>query len=203
MQRTSSLFSAVVAVLSCWGTMAHAAKVGDAAPSFAVQDSQGKQRALGDFKGKYVVLEWHNEGCPFVKKHYDTGNMQRLQKEWEDKGVVWLTVISSAPGKEGFADAKAANADMEKHHAAPTAVLLDPKGEMGKAYGAKTTPHMFVIGPDGKLIYNGAIDDKTGTQQSEVSAAHNYVSGALTQAMAGQPVTHASTQPYGCGVKYP
>lgn len=181
---------------------AHAAKVGDAAPSFSITDSEGKTQKLDAYKGKYVVLEWHNANCPFVKKFYESGNMQKLQKEWIDKGVAWLVVDSSAPGTQGFADAKAANEDMTKHKAKPTAVLLDSTGEVASAYGAKTTPHMFVIGPDGKLLYNGAIDDKPTTEASDIAGAKNYVSQALTEAMAGKTVSTTSTAPYGCSVKY-
>jgi peroxiredoxin len=177
-----------------------AAKVGERAPAFAVQDSQGKSHTLESLKGKWVVLEWHNQGCPYVAKHYSSGNMQRLQKEWTEKGVVWLTVISSAPGQQGHVTAGAANEYVSKQGAAPTAVLLDPAGKMGTAYGAKTTPHMFVIAPDGTLVYNGAVDDDRSV--ANPPAAKNYVSAALTEAMAGKAVTSPTSAPYGCGVKY-
>ena len=182
--------------------LASAAKVGSAAPDFSATDSQGATQKLTQYKGKYVVLEWHNAGCPYVKKHYDSDNMQKLQRAWTAKGVAWLTVISSAPGKEGFADASGARADVALHKAAPTATLLDPTGALGKMYGAKTTPHMFIIDPQGKLIYNGAIDDKPDADSASISGAKNYVSQALQEAMAGRPVSEASTTPYGCGVKY-
>jgi hypothetical protein len=148
------------------------------------------------------VLEWHNSGCPFTQKHYDSGNMQRLQKEWTEKGVVWLTVISSSPGEQGYVTADQENEYMQKMHAAPTAALLDAKGDIGHLYGAKTTPHMFVIDPQGRLIYNGAIDNKATTDASDINGAKNYVSEALQQAKAGQPVAVATTRPYGCSVKY-
>ena len=181
---------------------ASAVKVGDPAPAFSVKDSKGKEHKLSDSGGKYIVLEWHNQGCPFVQKHYDTGNMQKLQKEWASKGVVWFTVISSAPGKQGHVTGPLADAYVDSKKAAPAAVLLDEAGTMGRAYGAKTSPHMIVINPKGLVIYNGALDDKPTTEKSDVGAARNYVSAALTEAMAGKPVTTPSTVPYGCSVKY-
>lgn len=180
----------------------HAAKVGDAAPAFSAVDSNGKAVSLAQFKGKYVVLEWHNHGCPYVKKHYGSGNLPRLQKEWTGKGVIWLAVVSSAPGKEGHVDGPTANANMKQAGAAPTAVLLDPKGELGKLYGAKTTPHMFIVNPQGTLIYGGAIDDKPSTDAGDIATAKNYVTQALTEAMANKPVSVPTTPPYGCSVKY-
>lgn len=184
------------------GGSAHAARVGSAAPTFTGKDSQGKTVSLSEYRGKYVVLEWTNRDCPFTKKQYDSGNMQALQKEWTGKGVVWLTVLSSAKNEDGYLDAAGENAQIERVHADPTAAILDPSGEIGKLYGAKTTPHMFIIDPQGKLIYAGAIDDKATTDVADVKGAKNYVSAALTEAMAGQPVQVASTRPYGCSVKY-
>ena len=181
---------------------ARAATVGQAAPTFNGKDSQGKTVSLSEYRGKYVVLEWTNRDCPFTKKQYDSGNMQALQKEWTGKGVVWLTVLSSAKNEDGYLDAAGENAQMAREHARPTAAILDPSGEIGKLYGAKTTPHMFIIDPNGKLIYAGAIDDKATTDVGDVKGAKNYVSAALTEAMAGQPVQVASTRPYGCSVKY-
>src|SRR5215813_3119266 len=138
---------------------APAARPGEAAPDFTATDSNGKSRHLADYKGKYVVLEWHNQGCPYTKKHYESGNMQRLQKEWTDKGVVWFTVISSAPGTQGFVTPTQENDYVKTMNAVPTAVLMDQTGTLGRLYAAKTTPHMFIINPAGTLIYNGAIDD--------------------------------------------
>lgn len=181
---------------------AHAARVGEPAPDFEVQDSKGKIHTLKDYGGKFVVLEWHNQGCPYVKKHYDSGNMQKLQKEWTARGVVWLTVISSAPGLQGYVTPAQADAYVQEKDAAPTAVLLDPTGVMGRAYDAKVSPHMFVIDPKGTLIYNGAIDDKPTTDLADVPGAKNYVAAALTEAMAGKPVTVPTSRPYGCTVKY-
>jgi peroxiredoxin len=179
-----------------------APKSGDSAPSFTATDSNGNSQNLSDFKGKYVVLEWTNSGCPFTVKHYASGNMQKLQKEWTSKGVVWLTVLSSAPGMQGYKTASEENAYLKQVNASPTAVLMDPKGDLGHLYGAKTTPHMFVIDPSGKIIYAGAIDNKPTTDKEDIPGAKNYVQAALTAALSGQPVGTASSQPYGCSVKY-
>ena len=184
------------------GSTFAAVKSGEQAPPFTATDSNGKSHKLADFKGKYVVLEWTNSGCPFTRKHYSTGNMQKLQKEWTSKGVTWLSVLSSAPGKEGYKTAAEENAYIKDANASPTAVLLDPSGDLGHLFGAKTTPHMFVIDPNGKVIYAGAIDDKPSTRESDVASAKNYVAAALTEAMAGKPVSVTSSQAYGCSVKY-
>ena len=190
------------AVLAAFSLSAHAAKVGDAAPDFTATDSRGQTHKLSEYRGKYVVLEWTNSNCPFTRKHYTSGNMQALQKEWTAKGVVWLTVLSSAPGNDGYKTAAEENAWVEQIHAAPTAVLLDPSGALGHEYEAKTTPDMYVIDASGKLIYSGAIDDRRTVDLSDVKGANNYVSDALTEAMAGQPVQVAYTRSYGCSVKY-
>jgi len=179
-----------------------AVKVGDTAPDFKGTDSNGKTQSLDQYRGRYVVLEWHNHDCPFTKKHYESGNMQSLQKTWTGKGVVWLTVISSAPGQEGYMTAAEENSYMKKVNAVPTATILDPTGVIGREYGAKTTPDMFVINPEGKLIYAGAIDDHASTDPEDIKTSKNYVSEALTQAMAGKEVATAVTRPYGCSVKY-
>jgi peroxiredoxin len=192
-----AVFAAVVAAPA-----AAAAVVGQPAPAFTLTDSHGKPHSLADFKGKVVVLEWWNFECPFVGKHYGSGNMQKLQKEWTAKGVVWLTVSSSAPGKQGHVDGAKANALMKEKGGASTAVLLDHDGKVGKAYGAKTTPHMFVIDTKGALVYAGGIDDKPSTDQADIVAAKNYVAAAIAEVTAGKPVTTATSQPYGCGVKY-
>ena len=183
-------------------TPAHAAKVGEAAPAFTGTDSQGQAVSLAQYKGKFVVLEWHNHDCPYVKKHYGSGNLPKLQKEWTKKGVVWLAIVSSAPGKQGNVDGATANANMKAAGAAPTATLLDPKGDLGRLYGAKTTPHMYVINPAGTLVYAGAIDDKRSTKLEDVKTAKNYLVAALDESKAGKPVSTATTQPYGCSVKY-
>lgn len=192
-----------LAVLNAQPQSAEAAPIiGQTAPAFSVQDSSGKTRTLDEFKGKYVVLEWLNYGCPFVKKHYNSGNMQKLQKDTTAQGVIWLSVISSAPGKQGHSTPEQANENTKKHEAAPTAVLLDSDSAMGQAYHAKTTPHMFVINPEGNLIYNGAIDDKATTDLADVPIAHNYVLAALEQDKKGEKITTPLSKPYGCTVKY-
>jgi len=197
--RNSALrFIAVLALI----TTALAVKVGSPAPGFTAVDVDGKQQKLSDFKGKYVVLEWHNQGCPYTRKHYESGNMQRLQKEWTAKGVVWLTVISSAPGTQGFVTPAQEKEYLTQMKAVPTDVLLDSAGTLGRLYDAKTTPHMFVIDPGGTLIYQGAIDDKPSSNQADVAGAKNYVDAALTSSLAGKPVNDAATPPYGCSVKY-
>jgi peroxiredoxin len=198
-------FKAVVLAAVATLTMSSASfavKVGDAAPTFSVMGADGANHKLSDYKGKFVVLEWHNKDCPFVRKHYQTGNMQKLQKKWTAKNVTWLAVISSAPGKEGFATASDAQADMTSNHAAVTTTLLDSKGKVGKAFGAKTTPQMVVINPDGKVIYDGAIDDKPTPDKADVTVAKNYVDAALEEATSGRAVSTPATTPYGCSVKY-
>jgi hypothetical protein len=175
---------------------------GSPAPDFKGTDSNGNTQTLSQYKGKYIVLEWHNNGCPYEQKHYLSGNMEALQKQWTGKGVVWLSVISSAPGEQGYVTAAQENAYMKKMNAVPTAAILDPKGVIGRLYSAKTTPHMFVIDPTGKLIYEGAIDDKPSPDPSTLKNAHNYLNDALDASMAGKPVPTASTRPYGCSVKY-
>jgi peroxiredoxin len=182
--------------------LASAQKVGSEAPNFSGTDSHGKAQTLQQYRGKYVVLEWHNQGCPYVRKQYESGNMEHLQKEWTAKGVVWLSVISSAPGQQGYVTAAQENEYLEKMHAAPTAVILDPSGKIGHLYQAKTTPNMYVIDPQGKLIYEGAIDDHASTDQADIKVSKNYVSEALTEAMSGKPVAEPVTRPYGCSVKY-
>ena len=178
------------------------ARVGEAAPDFVGTDSTGKTHKLSDYRGKVVVLEWHNQGCPYTKKHYESGNMQKLQKEWTAKGVIWLTVISSAPGTQGYVTAEQENEYLKKMNSSPTVALLDPTGVIGHLYGAKTTPHMYVINPKGLLVYEGAIDDKPTSDPQDIPGAINWVAAALKQATAGQQVTTPVTRPYGCSVKY-
>jgi len=179
-----------------------AARVGEPAPDFTATDTNGKVHKLSEYQGKFVVLEWTNRGCPYTQKHYNSGNMQRLQREWTGRGVIWLTVISSAPGKQGYVTASEENAYLKQVNAAPTAVLLDPAGTLGHLYDAKTTPHIFIINPKGSLIYNGAIDDRPTTDLTDVNGAKNYVSMALEEATSGKPVSNPTTRPYGCSVKY-
>jgi len=192
----------VTLVVMALSILALAVRVGEPAPNFTATDSNGKPHTLSSYRGKFVVLEWHNQGCPYTKKHYDSGNMERLQKEWTQKGVVWFTVISSAPGTQGYVTAQQENEYMQRMHAAPTAALLDPTGDLGHLYDAKTTPHMFIINPDGVLIYDGAIDDKPTPDEADIATSRNYVSLALTQAMSGKPVDTPTSRPYGCSVKY-
>lgn len=175
---------------------------GDMAPAFTLVDADGTQRSLADFKGKTVVLEWSNEGCPYVKKHY-TGAMQALQRDATADGVVWLTIISSAPGTQGFVEGEEARAWKAKHQAAFTHLLLDPTGEVGKRYDAKTTPDMRIIDPQGRLIFVGGIDDKPTNKVEDLAGATNFVRAALADAKAGRPVQTAFAQPYGCAIKYP
>lgn len=198
LSRVAILFSALVFLIAT----ALAVKVGDPAPGFTAIDSHGKPQKLSDYKGKYVVLEWHNQGCPYTRKHYESGNMQQLQKKWTDKGVVWFTVISSGPGMQGFVTPTQEDEYLQKMHASPTAVLMDVTGTLGHLYDAKTTPQMFVISPDGTVVYEGAIDDRPTTDQKDIAGAKNYVDAALSEAMASKPVTEAATRPYGCSVKY-
>ena len=186
------------------GMSAQAAELttGAAAPEFKLTDTKGVEHSLSDFKGKFVVLEWINHGCPFVVKHYSSGNMQALQKEFTEKDVIWLSICSSAEGKQGYMSNEEWNATVAEKGAAPTAVLVDEDGTVGKAYNARTTPHMYVINPEGNLIYQGAIDDKKSTDVEDIATSENYVRSALNAAMAGEPVAKAQTQAYGCSVKY-
>jgi peroxiredoxin len=178
------------------------AVVGQPAPAFTLADTSGKRHALADYAGRTVVLEWLNHDCPFVRKHYDSGNMQALQAKATADGVVWLSINSSAPGKQGNYPPEKAGELSAAKGAKPTAVLLDPDGTVGRAYGAKTTPHMFVIDAKGTVVYAGAIDDTPSVDQADVKTARNYVDAALADLRAGRPVSVASSPPYGCSVKY-
>jgi peroxiredoxin len=177
-------------------------QLGKPAPDFSLNDLSGKSHDLSDLKGKFVVLEWVNFGCPFVRKHYGSENMQRLQKEFTEKGVVWLSICSSAPGKQGNETPETAKTGLSRFGSAASAYLVDQDGKVGRLYGAKTTPDMFVINPEGILIYAGAIDDKPTPNPSTVSGANNYVEAALKEAESGKAVSVPSTKPYGCSVKY-
>lgn len=176
--------------------------VGAAAPGFVATDSNGQQVRLADLRGKIVVLEWTNDGCPYCGKWYGSGQMQALQKMATAKGVVWLTVVSSAPGNEGYVDGAAANRDVAEKHAAPTHVLLDPQGLLGHLYDATTTPELYVIKTDGTLAYMGGMDSIPSADVSDISQATPYAKNALDEVIAGQKVANAVTQPYGCSVKY-
>lgn len=201
MRKFPSILAAIALVASPLLAWAEA-KPNQPAPAFEVKDASGKTRRLSDVSGKWVVLEWYNKDCPYVKKHYGSNHMQKLQKTYAGKDVVWLTVISSAQGKQGYLDPAAALKNAEEQNSAATAVLIDADGKMGKAYGAKTTPHMFVINPQGVVVYAGGIDDNDSADPAVLAKSRNHVSAALDEAMAGKKVTVASSRPYGCSVKY-
>ena len=183
-------------------TAAFAVKPGDLAPDFHGTDSNGKTQSLSQYRGKYVVLEWANRGCPYEQKHYLSGNMESLQKQWTEKGVVWLSILSDPPGAQGYVTPAEENDYLKTMHASPTAALLDPKGAIGHLFDARTTPHMFVIDPNGKIIYQGAIDNQPTPDQASLKVADNYINDALNAALAGKPVAVAVTKPYGCAVHY-
>ena len=186
-------FLAIASILPAFA----AVEPGQEAPEFTLTDSKGTSHKLSDFRGKLVVLEWLNHECPFVKKHYSGGDMQKLQQEYTAKGVVWLSIISSAPGKQGHRTGPQAEADTADKKASPTAVLLDPSGEVGKKYDAKTTPEMFVLDKEGKVLYAGAIDSIKSTDSADIAKAENHVRAALDAALAGKPVPTPQTKPYG------
>jgi peroxiredoxin len=196
----SFLFAATMALAA---SAAHAtATVGQPAPAFTATDTRGKTVSLADFKGKHVVLEWVNPGCPFVVKHYSSANMQGTQKDATAKGVVWLAVSSTAPDASDYMKPAELAKWMQGQKAAATATLMDDDGKVGKAYGARTTPHMYIVDPAGKLVYAGGIDNKPSTNAADIPSSTNYVKAALAETLAGKPVSQASTRPYGCSVKY-
>ncbi|MBV8225691.1 MAG: thioredoxin family protein [Verrucomicrobia bacterium] len=177
-------------------------EIGKSAPNFTLPDTNGKTHSLADLKGKYVVLEWYQPDCPFVRAHYRSGVMQTLQKEYTAKGVVWLSIDSSAPGEQGNYPADKLNEFAARDGAARTALLLDPAGNVGRSYGAQTTPDMYIIDPSGNVVYKGAIDNKRSTDLEDAKTATNYVKSALDALLSGKPVPMSSTRPYGCSVKY-
>lgn len=179
-----------------------AAVVGQPAPAFSVTDAQGQPRNLADFRGKTVVLEWVNPGCPFVRKHYESGNMQATQKHATGQGVVWLSVNSTAKASVDYQAPPQMQAWMQQQKAVPTATLMDTDGVVGRAYGARTTPHMYVIDKQGVLVYAGAIDNRPTANVADIDGATNHVKQALTQTLAGTPVSPANTRAYGCSIKY-
>jgi peroxiredoxin len=182
---------------------AHAAlSPGQPAPDFALGGIDGKQYRLSDFRGKLVVLEWFNSECPFVQKHYESGNMQNLQARYTGKGVVWVGINSTSPRHSNYRDASRSRAILSEWKASPTVFLLDPDGKVGQAYGARTTPHMYVVDPTGKLVYMGGIDDKPSVSQRDIATAKNYVAAALDELLSGKGVSQNSTRPYGCSIKY-
>ncbi len=197
------LLAGVLAFAGAAPLTAHASPViGQPAPEFSAKDTGGNTRSLSTYKGKVVVLEWTNHECPYVKKHYDSGNMQKIQQQAADQGVIWLRIISSAPGKQGHLSGVDADRVARDANAVATATLIDETGEVGKLYGAKTTPGMVVIGADGNVAYAGAIDDKPTSDQADIATAKNYVKTVLDDLHAGRPVSVAETQSYGCGIKY-
>lgn len=198
----AALGAAGLLALPQLGNASSAVQVGQPAPAFTAKDTNGKTVSLADLKGKTVVLEWSNHECPFVKKHYSGNNMQALQKKWTGQDVVWLTVISSPVGEQGYVDAAQANRLTAERGAAPSAVLLDPKSQIARAYGATVTPHMYVIDKTGKLAYAGGIDDKPSTRIDDLKGAKNFVDSALTELAQGKAVSTTTARPYGCTVKY-
>ena len=196
------VMAASVAVLLLAGAAQAEQTVGQPAGNFRATDANGKVVSLSDYKGKPVVLEWNNPGCPFVQKHYNSGNMQKTQGTAKSMGAVWLSINSGAPGKQGHMTGPEANAFVAKVKATPTAYLLDPQGRVGEGYAAKTTPQMFVIDGAGVLRYQGGIDDKPTANPSDIAAARNHVTAALSELKAGKPVSVTATRPYGCSVKY-
>jgi peroxiredoxin len=193
---------AAVATIALYGPALAAPVIGQPAPAFTAKDGDGKPRSLAEFKGKTVVLEWTNEGCPYVQKHYNSGAMQGLQKGATQDGVVWLTLISSAPGKQGYLSPAQAKGWKTASGAGSTALLLDPGGQVGRAYEAKTTPHMYIVDKTGKLVYMGGIDDRPTADPSSLKGARNYVSAALSDIKAGRAVAAPVSKPYGCTIKY-
>jgi peroxiredoxin len=198
-----TLVQAVVITLALYACSSSAmVSVGQPAPDFEGIDTQGKTQRLTDYRGKTVVLEWTNHDCPYVRKHYGAGNMQAQQREAAAQGVIWLSVISSAPGKQGHVSPAQADELTRSRDAAPHAVILDPAGEIGRAYSAKTTPHMYIIDPAGTLVYMGGIDSIATANADDIPKATQYVRVALQELAAGQPVSEPVTRPYGCSVKY-
>ena len=202
MKQMLAAFAAFAVVAACAEADGAAQVVGQAAPNFKLADASGKPVSLSDFRGKTVVLEWNNPDCPFVKKHYASGNMQKAQATAAKDGVVWLSVNSSAPGKQGHMSGAEAKALLAQNGARPAAYLLDPAGVTGKAYGARTTPHMYVVNPAGTLVYAGGIDDKPTANPADIDGARNHVLAALSELKAGKAVSVATSRPYGCAVKY-
>jgi peroxiredoxin len=196
-------FSFALAAASLVAAPAYAEpQIGKAAPAFRANDVNGRVVSLADFKGKTVVLEWNNPECPFVRKHYDSGNMQKTQAAAKKDGVVWLSINSSAEGNQGHMNGAKAKAVLAANKSQPSAYLLDPKGVIGNGYGAKTTPHMYIVDPKGTLVYMGGIDDKPTRDAADIASARNHVLAALSELKAGKPVSVPTSRPYGCAVKY-
>lgn len=192
----------LLAIVGLCSTSVAVAKMDKPAPDFTLNSVSGTMVSLSDYKGKTVVLEWTNHECPYVQKHYDSDNMQSLQRKYTTQDVVWLSIISSAPGKQGYIDAETANQLTSSRNAAPTQVLFDPEGKVGRQYGARTTPHMFIIDQKGTLRYMGAIDSIKSANSADIAKATNYVDEGLTSLLAGKAIAKKSSSPYGCSVKY-
>ena len=193
---------ATAAALFAAGSAQAAATVGQPAPDFTRKDATGKTVRLSDFKGKHVVLEWTNPGCPFVRKHYDSGNMPATQKDATGKGVVWLAINSTEKASSDYLEPAKLAAWKAERKSAPSAILMDEEGTVGKSYGARTTPHMYIVNPQGQLVYAGGIDSIPSARPADIEKATNYVKVGLSEALAGKPISAATTQPYGCSIKY-
>ena len=203
MKKLTLLFSLGASLLlAANGAFASAPPVESAAPDFSLTGADGKPHSLADYKGKYVVLEWTNPGCPFVRKHYDSGNMPKLQAEYTKKGVVWLAIDSSAAGEQGAFTPDSAKKATEGDYKSVSELLIDEDGKVGHLYGATNTPDMFIINPEGKIVYEGAIDSIASADKTDISKATNYVQTGLDEALAGKPVSKTMSKPYGCSVKY-
>lgn len=194
--------TAVVLLLSLFPLAAGGPEIGQPAPDFTLPDTYGETHSLADYHGEWVVLEWLNYGCPYVQKHYRTGNIPSQQEKWTGAGVAWLNIVSSAPGKQGYYEPAEMNEQSEEWGNHATAVLLDPEGEVGRSYEARTTPHMFVINPEGNVVFMGGIDDVPSNRDEDLARATQLVDRALTEAMAGEEVSQPTSRPYGCSVKY-
>ncbi len=202
MKNLALLLASALTLSTAPAVLAGAPPVGSAAPEFSLTDATGKAHALSEYKGKYVVLEWTNPGCPFVRKHYDSGNMPKLQAEYTKKGVVWLSIDSSAQGEQGYLEGADAKKAADGEYKAASALLLDHDGKIGHLYGATNTPDMFIINPDGKVVYEGAIDSIASADKDDIGKATNYIATGLDEALAGKPLVKSASKPYGCSVKY-
>src|SRR4029077_3767237 len=200
--KTKSIIAILTSLAATAVLAVDVAPVGSSAPDFSLTDAKGGTHSLSQYKGKYVVLEWFNPECPFVKKHYGSGNMQKLQQEYTGKGIVWLTIDSNAPGTEGNLTPDQAQKVMASWKTHQTALLLDSESKVARSYGAKNTPDMIVINPEGKIVYEGAIDSKATPNPGDIPSSSNYVKAALDESLAGKPVSTSTTRPYGCSVKY-
>src|SRR5580704_17622249 len=200
--KTTSVLAVLASLVTTAAFASESPSVGSAAPDFSAPDAKGKSHSLSEYRGKYVVLEWFNPECPFAKKHYGSDNMQKLQGEYTGKGVVWLTIDSNAPGTEGSISADQAKKIMGSRKTKQTALLLDPEIKVAKLYGAKNTPNMVIINPEGKIVYEGAIDSKATPNPADIPSSTNYIKAALDQSLAGKSISTPQTKPYGCSVKY-